>query len=680
MASAGSIYIDILLNDARYKDGLSKAGNYAKGFGKTAATAIAGATVAAGALGTAIYALSTRKFPEINSIGILARNAGIATEEFQALSRAIGFSNAELSSLIDQSQKSTFSAASGAKRFTDTFNRLGIDVKELLRLNPQEQFTKIAESISKISDPVIRNTSAIAIFGQSISGSVNELDNLSKKLDEARSFQDKFGISLSNIDTLKVKEAEDSLFKVGDAIQGLFTRLSIDVAPVITYIANLFLESGITAEKFGLAVQKAASISGMALDILRRSVSGVSITFSSLVFTIGDLTARLSGFLYDLGQEIASTLNLIPGVSIQAEESLLDIGLAARNMATDASASIRQTIEDLNNFETTAEKVARIQEEANRRLSGAQSPERTNNVAIENYSRQTQSIEKFLIKQREALETLRQEADYIGLTSIEITKLRDARELEAQIAERSYGLKGRELERFREQAEAIKNLRQEVLQYNYDVSRSAQAGLEEFISKYTEDATNSAQNIQNVLQNAFKGAEDAFVEFTKTGKLNFRDLANSIIEDLIRIQFRNSVSGLLGGLGGGSGGGIFGSLLSGLGGIFGGGSSGVGQSTVIGNSTAGLGTGIKFFADGGYLPPGQFGIAGEAGAELLYGGKTGVSVFNQDQIGGRGNTYNIDARGADQGAVVRLEQALLALAGPGVIEQRVNNAQSRGSL
>ena len=66
---------------------------------------------------------------------------------------------------------------------------------------------------------------------------------------------------------------------------------------------------------------------------------------------------------------------------------------------------------------------------------------------------------------------------------------------------------------------------------------------------------------------------------------------------------------------------------------------------------------------------------------MLYGGKTGVSVFNQDQLGGSGgNTYYIDAKGADMSAVRRIEQGLLALAGPGVIEQRVVNAQSRGAL
>ena len=53
------------------------------------------------------------------------------------------------------------------------------------------------------------------------------------------------------------------------------------------------------------------------------------------------------------------------------------------------------------------------------------------------------------------------------------------------------------------------------------------------ISEETADAT----------VKAFKGMEDALVEFTMTGKLNFKDMARSIVADLIRIQIRQSMLG-----------------------------------------------------------------------------------------------------------------------------------------
>jgi phage-related minor tail protein len=41
--------------------------------------------------------------------------------------------------------------------------------------------------------------------------------------------------------------------------------------------------------------------------------------------------------------------------------------------------------------------------------------------------------------------------------------------------------------------------------------------------------------------------EDAFVKFAQTGKLSFKDLANSIIADLIRIAVRRAIVAAIGG-------------------------------------------------------------------------------------------------------------------------------------
>lgn len=45
-----------------------------------------------------------------------------------------------------------------------------------------------------------------------------------------------------------------------------------------------------------------------------------------------------------------------------------------------------------------------------------------------------------------------------------------------------------------------------------------------------------------------------------------------------------------------------------------------------------------FFEDGGYLPAGQWGIAGERGPEPIYGGRTGLTVLPTDNGGGGGST------------------------------------------
>ena len=62
---------------------------------------------------------------------------------------------------------------------------------------------------------------------------------------------------------------------------------------------------------------------------------------------------------------------------------------------------------------------------------------------------------------------------------------------------------------------------------------------EEWIKKLvarTNEADTVFGKLRMTMENAFKGMEDALVSFVKTGKLDFRSLADSIVTDLIRIQ------------------------------------------------------------------------------------------------------------------------------------------------
>ena len=70
------------------------------------------------------------------------------------------------------------------------------------------------------------------------------------------------------------------------------------------------------------------------------------------------------------------------------------------------------------------------------------------------------------------------------------------------------------------------------------------AGMQLGFERWRKSAGNVAENLADTGENAFKGMEDAFVNFVQTGKLNFTDLANSIIADLTRMTVRASMSGI----------------------------------------------------------------------------------------------------------------------------------------
>ena len=65
------------------------------------------------------------------------------------------------------------------------------------------------------------------------------------------------------------------------------------------------------------------------------------------------------------------------------------------------------------------------------------------------------------------------------------------------------------------------------------------------LKDFAVEAANVGQKLYDSIKKAFDGMTDALTEFVMTGKLNFTDLANSIIRDMIRIMIQQSITGPL---------------------------------------------------------------------------------------------------------------------------------------
>ena len=88
-------------------------------------------------------------------------------------------------------------------------------------------------------------------------------------------------------------------------------------------------------------------------------------------------------------------------------------------------------------------------------------------------------------------------------------------------------------------------------------------GAQEALANYADESRNVFEQTSKAVTNAFKGMEDALVNFVKTGKLDFKGLIDSILGDLARIVIKQQITGplaaalggALGSSGGSSGGG-----------------------------------------------------------------------------------------------------------------------------
>lgn len=76
------------------------------------------------------------------------------------------------------------------------------------------------------------------------------------------------------------------------------------------------------------------------------------------------------------------------------------------------------------------------------------------------------------------------------------------------------------------------------------VQQDGWLGAGRFMQNYADQAANVAGQVEGLFNSAARGMEDAWANFATTGKLNFSDLAKSVIADIARMQARAAVSGL----------------------------------------------------------------------------------------------------------------------------------------
>ena len=205
-------------------------------------------------------------------------------------------------------------------------------------------------------------------------------------------------------------------------------------------------------------------------------------------------------------------------------------------------------------------------------------------------------------------------------------------------------------------------------------------------NSYFESIKDVGKQIQETMENAFKGMEDALVNFVMTGKMNFADFARSIIADLTRMFIRAQML----------------SMFRGLGSLFGGGGTtaiegavttpnwGGGRTRItnaLGNVYAQ--NGIVPFAKGGIVSqPTIFpfkngiGLMGEAGEEAvmpLRRGKDGRLGVEASGAGVGNIVVNVDASGSSvEGDAGQAEELGLMLGA--AVQAEIINQQRPGGL
>lgn len=206
--------------------------------------------------------------------------------------------------------------------------------------------------------------------------------------------------------------------------------------------------------------------------------------------------------------------------------------------------------------------------------------------------------------------------EQIAEAEAEIAKSRSEFRLEEELSTQANALRQQlDLTRqLREEAIALQELAEadiitkEELARGYDdlalraleASMSIEAGFTRAFIKLRQEAEDFASVVESAVNIVADNFTDALVKFAETGKISFKDLASSIVSDLLRIIARllvvQALSAVIGGGGGGVVSGIVGDLAS---------------SSLQSKR-----------AKGGMVQPGQNVLVGENGPEIMRMGRT----------------------------------------------------------
>lgn len=139
---------------------------------------------------------------------------------------------------------------------------------------------------------------------------------------------------------------------------------------------------------------------------------------------------------------------------------------------------------------------------------------------------------------------------------------------------------------------------------------------QEAMAKMFVTMEEGAKRTQQVFDSVWGNLSSAIDNFTKTGKLNMKDFARSVIQDLIAIQMKAAA-------------------LSFLRGMF-----SMGNPMTMTQTDFVVASGGRTFADGGDPPVGKASIVGERGPELFVPRTAGTIIPNH-ALGNMGSTTNV---------------------------------------
>jgi len=533
----------------------------------------------------------------------------VATASVLELSKALeenGGNAEDTSRIYSGFTQKMESAVQGNAKAQESFAKLGVTLNDLRHLSEQDLFEKVINSLGNMKDAAERNGLAFETLGRSIRGV--DLAGLAKSIQEGKGSMDEYAASVEKAHELSLK-----LTAAGKEMSLNFTNA---VIPSLLAFYN--------------EMTKSNGVSHVFFEALRIGMETVTI-----------LGERVLNTFKAIGMEIQHTFENAKILFTQGIDAAIADNKRYEKEVEEMAKNIATFESNILNPPKTEEKEKPKKEDINRPV-------------IESYSKQIlaekELFQAYQNREQLNLEMLSQKEKDKNLTKneVEMQKAIDAVLNEQQRTLNAIDEKMALIDKKRPGADALENeLKRQKELVNFSTTDYIEQtkkvvaanqlartdfwhGWDEAFAQYREGAETMADVGKKSFTTVVDQMSSALETFVKTGKLNFSDLAKSIIADLIAIQIKAQATQLFSNMFSGFGGGIFGGST---------GPAPVETATPIMVSNA----------TGGPLDAGQPSIVGENGPEVIVP-RGNSTVIPNNQLGGMGSqtvqnvtNYNIQA-------------------------------------
>jgi len=330
---AGRAYVELYAKDGRLVKGLRRASAKLKAFG--ASVTMMGLKFAGlGAAAAVPLALSVKSFMKAgDALDKMSRRTGVSVEQLSELAHAANLSGTDLKSLeksVGRMQRTITDAGLGLSTAIDAFDMLGVTVKDFEGLKPADQFTLIAEGLSRIKDPTRKAAAAMMIFGRSGTALLPMMERGARGMIEMRQEARALGLTMSTEEARAAAKLTDDMarlvavlkravFTIGSALAPALTRLAEYMSPLITK-AGEWLKQNKRLVTIVAAVVGGIIAAGLAISVLGGIISAVG-AIVGLFTTAFSILAGAIGFLLSPIGIVIAALGALAGYMLYSTEA-----------------------------------------------------------------------------------------------------------------------------------------------------------------------------------------------------------------------------------------------------------------------------------------------------------------------------------------------------------------------